>query len=134
LKRRFQLVNFLKKYRYEAARLLTLIRGKFENIGLWPSQNPLRRCLEMSGDGLYHNPLENRPDNVNCEFCQLALAGWEEGDTIRDAHAQFNPECQFLINQNNVANTPLGQEQMDNVGHDTDVWALPDGEFSKLRS
>jgi hypothetical protein len=94
----------------------------------------------MSGDGLYHNPLENRPDNVNCEFCQLALAGWEEGDNIRHAHEQFNPECQFLINQNNagnqnnVGNTPLGQEQIDGVGHDTDVWALPEGEFSKLRS
>jgi hypothetical protein len=114
--------------------LWTLLRGTFENNSIWKnSPNPLERCLEMSGNGLFLEPSDYMPDTVICEFCRLELSNWEVEDVAYDAHKQYNPDCHFITYLDRTAmnekyvysrNVGLGEEQLSGFGYDSELSAL----------
>ncbi|XP_059488944.1 death-associated inhibitor of apoptosis 2-like [Neocloeon triangulifer] len=85
-------------FRFESHRLYSLLQKDD-----WQFVTP----ENLAADGFYYTGVD---DNCRCQFCNLEVRGWEDGDQVRSEHQRWNAECPFLKNQNSVQNIPIGQE------------------------
>ncbi|KAL5010123.1 hypothetical protein ScPMuIL_012428 [Solemya velum] len=80
--------------------MMTYEEFRLETFSTWPINSPVQP-ESLAKDGFY--ALGNG-DRVKCAFCDLVLKSWERGDSVRQEHVKFSPNCPLVRNHasNNV--------------------------------
>ena len=83
--------------KFEKERLKTFID--------WPIPQTLLLCpKELASDGFYYTRIE---DICACVFCGVTIGKWERGDTPREEHKKYCPDCPFVKGLRPVGNVTL---------------------------
>ena len=87
----------------------------------WNSYNwYLAHPLDLARWGFVY---QGQGTKVKCVFCNLIVANWNHGDSVKDKHFRLSPNCPLLTGQTDL-NLPWSQPlvQKDVASHRCTCW------------
>ena len=102
--------------------MVSLLEATIQNPSIWATVNAQGHCRDLAKDGFYYL---GPGDKVRCEFCNLEVYEWDDGDQVHEEHKRFNSKCPLhsLSTAGSTGNVRIGEEQTGEISTDAVVFA-----------